>query len=182
MVNRKSPISIFLNYCKSRACYSFVDAKTLSDMQSKMMDEAGKDVLDIADAANLFNMVKKALTEFWNWIGENLFNIKKFKNAEEIADRVLYDLINKTDLKANTIKDKTVQSALSEKDLSLYKTKDGREIKFKKLNEKEEIEKVRDDKAGSGTVDTSTGSNGVQREEDPLLTNKLRRLDRKSVV
>lgn len=50
-----------------------------------------------ARVRTLFNKVRKALKEFWGWVGD-LFDIKEFRSAEEVADRVLYDLLNGTKL------------------------------------------------------------------------------------
>ena len=41
----------------------------------------------------------------WNWIGTELFKIESFKTIDEITDRVLYDLVNKTGL--GTLKEGT---------------------------------------------------------------------------
>lgn len=71
-------------------------AKKLIEMAKQMRSE-GND-----KAVGLLARMKAALTEFWHWVGENLFNIKQFHTADEIADRVLYDLINKTDLKLDS--------------------------------------------------------------------------------
>lgn len=65
----------------------------------KMREEAGEDIVESAKVENLINRMKKALSQFWEWVGKNLFGIKKFKDVDEVTDRVLYDLYNKTDLK-----------------------------------------------------------------------------------
>ena len=49
-------------------------------------------------AAQLLQRAKKALEDFWNWVNVNLFNISGFSSAEEVADRVLYDLVSGTSL------------------------------------------------------------------------------------
>lgn len=54
---------------------------------------------EVANAVSLIQRVKKALQDFWKWVGTNLFDIKDFLSAEEIADRVLYDLLNGTDIR-----------------------------------------------------------------------------------
>ena len=64
----------------------------------KMIDEA-KDYVDKAKAISLLKRMKSALKKFWNWVGKDLFGIKKFSSVDEITDRVLYDLANGTDLK-----------------------------------------------------------------------------------
>ena len=64
----------------------------------KMIDEA-KDYVDKAKAISLLERMRSALKKFWNWVGKDLFGIKKFSSVDEITDRVLYDLTNGTDLK-----------------------------------------------------------------------------------
>lgn len=54
---------------------------------------------EVANAISLIQRVKKALQDFWKWVGTNLFDIQSFGSAEEIADRVLYDLLNGTDIR-----------------------------------------------------------------------------------
>ena len=46
----------------------------------------------------LIGRAKRWLAALWSWIGENLFGIKSFGSAEEVADRVMYDLLNNTSL------------------------------------------------------------------------------------
>lgn len=65
----------------------------------KMIDDA-KGPIAKARVQELINKVKKAVEKFWNWVGTELFKIEKFESVEQVADRVLYDLLNKTDLKA----------------------------------------------------------------------------------
>lgn len=49
-------------------------------------------------AARLLERVKEAIAQFWDWVNINLFNLSGFSSAEEVADRVLYDLVSGTDL------------------------------------------------------------------------------------
>ena len=49
-------------------------------------------------AARLLERVKEAIAQFWDWVNVNLFNLSGFSSAEEVADRVLYDLVSGTDL------------------------------------------------------------------------------------
>ena len=46
----------------------------------------------------LIGRAKRWLAALWSWVGENLFGIKSFGSAEEVADRVMYDLLNNTSL------------------------------------------------------------------------------------
>lgn len=69
------------------------NARRMEAEARKMIDEA-KGVFAKADAVTLVERMKKALQEFWNWVGKNLFDIKSFGSIEEVTDRVLYDLIH----------------------------------------------------------------------------------------
>ena len=74
------------------------NAEKMEAEARKMIDEA-KDYVDKAKAISLLERMKNALEKFWNWVGKDLFGIKKFSSVDEITDRVLYDLANGTDLK-----------------------------------------------------------------------------------
>ena len=52
----------------------------------------------------LIDRVRKALTEFWSWVGKNLFEIESFSNIDEIADRTLFDMLNNTKLNLDNSK------------------------------------------------------------------------------
>ena len=74
-------------------------AERMEQEAQKRIDEAkqqGKRA--IADAVSLRERMRNLLRRFWNWVGEHLFHIKHFGSREETADRVLYDLLNGTDL------------------------------------------------------------------------------------
>ena len=47
---------------------------------------------------SLKSRIIQALEKFWNWIGKSLFKIDHFDSIEEVTDRVVYDLLNLTDL------------------------------------------------------------------------------------
>ena len=42
--------------------------------------------------------VKDFLSKMWGWISENVFNVKKFHNPEEIADMALKDMLDGANL------------------------------------------------------------------------------------
>jgi hypothetical protein len=73
------------------------NAAKLEQMAQQMIDEA-KGTARKLEARGLIQRIKDALNEFWSWVGENLFEIENFNSVEEITDRVLWDLMNKTDL------------------------------------------------------------------------------------
>lgn len=57
-----------------------------------------KGVLEKANTTTILLNLKRAIKQFWHWVGKNVFGIKDFKNIEEVTDRVLYDLLNNTKL------------------------------------------------------------------------------------
>lgn len=61
----------------------------------KAIDKANG-VFEKAEATTVLLKLKKALKQFWHWVGKNVFGIKDFKNIEEVTDRVLYDLLSNT--------------------------------------------------------------------------------------
>ncbi|MCI6671844.1 MAG: hypothetical protein MSG77_04825 [Prevotella sp.] len=96
------------------------NAKKMEAEAQKAIDEA-TGVLDKAKAVTLLERMKRALNTFWSWIGKELFKIKKFNSIEEITDRVLYDLINKTDLQAGKQDNKSLVGVHNITEDKLYK-------------------------------------------------------------
>ena len=75
-------------------------AERMEQETQKLIDDAkqeGKRAM--ANAVSLRERIRNLLRRFWNWVGEHLFHIKNFGSREEAADRVLYDLLNATDLR-----------------------------------------------------------------------------------
>lgn len=83
------------------------NAKRFEEEAKKVIDET-QDLLEKARAVMLLNNVRRAVKQFWNWVGRNLFEIKRFASIEEVTDRVLYDLVNKTNLKTGKGHDKSL--------------------------------------------------------------------------
>lgn len=73
------------------------NAHKLEMMAQEMIDNA-KGTMRKAEARGLIQNIKDALNKFWNWVGTELFGIEKFDSIEQVTDRVLWDLINKTNL------------------------------------------------------------------------------------
>ena len=69
----------------------------MEKMAQQMIDEA-KGTGRKLEARGLIQNMRDALNKFWNWVGVELFGIEKFESVEQITDRVLWDLMNKTDL------------------------------------------------------------------------------------
>lgn len=60
--------------------------------------EQSGSVLQGAKIRRLISRAKKALSDFWHWVGTNLFGIKHFDSTKQVADRVLWDMLNGTEL------------------------------------------------------------------------------------
>lgn len=73
-------------------------AERLTEAAQKLLDENPGSKKGVAMVAKFVNNIRKALNELWEWVGKNLFGIKEFKSQEEVSDRILYDLFNKTSL------------------------------------------------------------------------------------
>lgn len=73
------------------------NAAKMEEEAQRAIDEA-KGVFEKAEAATVLLNLKRALKQFWHWVGKNVFGIKDFKNIEEVTDRILYDLLNNTKL------------------------------------------------------------------------------------
>ena len=62
-----------------------------------------KGILEKANATTILLNLKRAIKQFWHWVGKNVFGIKDFKNIDEVTDRVLYDLLSNTKLNSGTV-------------------------------------------------------------------------------
>ena len=75
------------------------NARRMEQEAQRLIDEAQGETAK-ADATNLIQRMRKALNEFWNWVATDLFHIKEFDSVEQITDRVLWDMLNGTELNA----------------------------------------------------------------------------------
>ena len=50
----------------------------------------------------VIDRIVEALRQFWSWVGKELFGIRSFKDIDEVTDRVMYDLVNGTDITLGT--------------------------------------------------------------------------------
>lgn len=66
-----------------------ISGKTGTEKLEAMQQVHSKDIL-----VSLRNVLDK----FWTWVGKHLFDLKEFNSIEEVADRVLFDLVNSTPL------------------------------------------------------------------------------------
>jgi hypothetical protein len=78
--------------------YSGSRGAQLFEQKSKSVLEQNPSISAFARVRVLLNNVREALNKFWNWVGKDLFHIDHFDSIEEVADRILYDLTNGTDL------------------------------------------------------------------------------------
>lgn len=69
-------------------------------------EQAAREVLDEAEGmdetmkiANVIRKIRRAFRKLWDWIGKDLFGIKKFKSVDEVTDRMMYDFVEGTDVK-----------------------------------------------------------------------------------
>ena len=67
--------------------------------------------LGAARVRQFINHARQAIKSFWKWVGKNLFGITKFDSMEDVADRVLYDLLNATELGVDR-SDTTIESSI----------------------------------------------------------------------
>ena len=83
--------------------------RIIDDMQKAINKAKGEGkVLDVARKTKVLNNIKNAIQKFWNWVGKDLFNIQ-FKSIDEVTDRVLYDLVEGTELKLTNDNDARYQ-------------------------------------------------------------------------
>lgn len=69
----------------------------LLERQAQKVLREGSPDMDYQANQLLFKM-KEALNTFWDWVTTKLFNMKRFQSMEQVSNRVLYDLVNSTEL------------------------------------------------------------------------------------
>lgn len=74
------------------------NARRMEAEAQKMLSEANG-IMEKANVVTLIERMKRALREFWDWVGTNLFDIKSFGSIDEVTDRVLWDLIENSELR-----------------------------------------------------------------------------------
>ena len=67
-------------------------AQKMTDMAQQLINEGNP------QAQTLIGRIRQALQEFWNWVGVNLFDIQNFESIEQVTDRVLWDMVQGTNL------------------------------------------------------------------------------------
>ena len=51
----------------------------------------------------ILNRLRKAVGQFWSWVGKHMFDIKQFNSVGEVTDRVLHDLLQGTRLETGKV-------------------------------------------------------------------------------
>lgn len=73
------------------------NAAKMERMAQQMIDEA-KGTGRKLEARGLIQNMKDALNKFWEFVWKDLFKMTNFRSVEHVTDRVLFDLLNNTDL------------------------------------------------------------------------------------
>lgn len=92
------------------------NAAKMEAMAQQMIDENANDTVKKNRARKLLDRMRKALQEFWSWVGKELFGIKNFESIEQVTDRILYDLVSGTDLAATPSLAGQVKAVIDEYD------------------------------------------------------------------
>lgn len=73
------------------------NAAKMEQMAQKMIDEA-KGTARKLEARGLVQNMRDALNRFWEFVWKDLFKMGRFISVEHVTDRILFDLLNGTDL------------------------------------------------------------------------------------
>lgn len=73
------------------------NAAKMEQMAQKMIDEA-KGTARKLEARGLVQNMREALNRFWEFVWKDLFKMGRFISVEHVTDRILFDLLNGTDL------------------------------------------------------------------------------------
>ena len=73
------------------------NGKKFESMAFKLIEEVNS-VEKKVDLKRGLEKLRDALKRFWEWVGINLFGMKEFKSVDDVCDRVLFDLLNESDI------------------------------------------------------------------------------------
>ena len=73
------------------------NGKKFESMAFKLIEEVNS-VEKKVDLKRGLEKLRDALKRFWEWVGVNLFGMKEFKSVDDVCDRVLFDLLNESDI------------------------------------------------------------------------------------
>lgn len=76
--------------------------------------------------ADVYNSILRALETFWSWVGQHMFDIKRFNDVNEVTDRVLYDLLQGNHLETGKVMIQTEINTLSRfSNIQIFKGRGG---------------------------------------------------------
>ena len=73
------------------------NGEKFESMAFKLIEEVNS-VEKKVDLIRGLEKLRDALKRFWEWVGVNLFGMKEFKSVDDVCDRVLFDLLNASDI------------------------------------------------------------------------------------
>lgn len=73
------------------------NGEKFESMAFKLIEEVNS-VEKKVDLKHGLEKLRDALKRFWEWVGVNLFGMKEFKSVDDVCDRVLFDLLNESDI------------------------------------------------------------------------------------
>lgn len=73
------------------------NGEKFEDMAFKLIKEVNS-IEKKVDIKRGLEKLRDALKRFWEWVGVNLFGMKEFKSVDDVCDRVLFDLLNASDI------------------------------------------------------------------------------------
>ena len=73
------------------------NGEKFESMAFKLIEEVNS-VEKKVDLKRGLEKLRDALKRFWEWVGVNLFGMKEFKSVDDVCDRVLFDLLNASDI------------------------------------------------------------------------------------
>jgi putative uncharacterized protein (fragment) len=73
------------------------NGEKFESMAFKLIEEVNS-VEKKVDLKRGLEKLRDALKRFWEWVGVNLFGMKEFKSVDDVCDRILFDLLNESDI------------------------------------------------------------------------------------
>jgi len=73
------------------------NGEKFESMAFKLIEEVNS-VEKKVDLRRGLEKLRDGLKRFWEWVGVNLFGMKEFKSVDDVCDRVLFDLLNASDI------------------------------------------------------------------------------------
>ncbi|WP_315353887.1 LPD38 domain-containing protein [Hoylesella nanceiensis] len=73
------------------------NGEKFESMAFKLIEEVNS-VEKKVDLRRGLEKLRDGLKRFWEWVGVNLFGMKEFKSVDDVCDRILFDLLNESDI------------------------------------------------------------------------------------